>query len=329
MKFSLFKKKKNMESMRIKLMKELTYDHGYSILRSSNTLNEENEFILDLAKQYDEYGYMSEELGIELDSLFEDKNYCIGIHRTGYNNMDEAMIKKIFDRGLINNGHIMQGGITGSKDIEMTVSLFNDFTVFTGQLKASHGYKNSQGCIVVKIPKSYLGKADGEIKPIYYLDEGVTKLLPEFIYGYVPVDKEGRLGDIQHNTKYKDVHNLDNYNLLYEERATYKAKNEGIQLECKSISIEDKYKIIEKAYKDTLLKYGKYQAEQALLYLINENEVKYFTGQNNRELLSKYVIYGHILSVLAITSDNLSNENDIIKSFMNNCFNSNKEIKTR
>ena len=318
MAFNLFKKKKDIESMRIKLMKELTYTHGYSILKSSNTLKD-NEFILNLAKQTDEYGYMSEELGKELDSLFENDDYIVGIHRTGYNDMTDEMINKIFNKGLINNGHIMQGGMAGTQDIEKTVSLFNDFTVLNNQLKGAHGYKWSQGCIIVKIPKSYLGKIDGKIEPIYYLDSGVTKLLPEFIYGYVPVDKEGRLGEIQRNPKYKDIHNLNNPNLLYEDSAVYKAKREGIELGKTDIPFDDKYQIIEKAYQDTLLKYGEYQAEQALLYLINENEVKYFTGQDNKVLLSKYVIYGDILKILAVNNPQLTNINDIIQSFMNNC----------
>ena len=118
MKLNIFKSKKEIESLRTKLTKELTYTHGYSILRSSKTINEENDFILELAKQYDEYGYMSEELGRELDSLFEDKDYVVGIHRTGYSNMDEKTINNIFNKGLINNGHIMQGGMAGNFDIE-------------------------------------------------------------------------------------------------------------------------------------------------------------------------------------------------------------------
>ena len=99
---------------------------------------------------------MSQKLGEELDKLFENKDYVIGIHRTGYNYMSEEMINSIFNKGLINNGHIMQGGMAGNFDIEKTVSIFNDFTVLNGQLKAAHGYKGSQGCIIVKIPKSYL-----------------------------------------------------------------------------------------------------------------------------------------------------------------------------
>ena len=328
MKFNLFKNKKDLESMRTKLIKELTYGHGYSILKSSKTISEDNDFILDLAKQYDEYGYMSEELGRELDSLFENKDYVIGIHRTGYNYMSEEMINSIFNKGLINNGHIMQGGMAGNFDIEKTVSIFNDFTVLNGQLKAAHGYKGSQGCIIVKIPKSYLGKSDGPIEPIYYTDDGVTKLLPEFVYGYVPVDKEGRLGELNRNTKYKDIHNLNNPNLLYEESAVYKANKEGINLQKQDLAPILKYRVIEDAYKDTLKKYGNYQAEQALLHLINENEVKYFTGRENRERLSNYIMYGDILSILSINNPNMNN-NDVIQTFINDCNELERESKIR
>lgn len=320
MAFSLFKKKKDIESMRVKLIKELTYAHGYSILRNSNTLKEDNEFMLNLAKEYDEYGYMSEELGRELDDLFTDENYIIGIHRTGYNYMDDEMIDSIFSEGLINNGHIMQGGMTGNLDIERTVTLFDNFTLLNGQLKAAHGYKGSQGCVIVKIPKSYLNKSDGEVKPIYYKHDGVTKLLPEFVYGYVSVDNTGRLGEMNKNPNYKDIHYLDNVNLMYDQKVIYKAKREGFELGIKDISLDGKYEIIRKAYQDTLLKYGNYQAEQALLHLINKNEVKYFTGQDNRALLSKYIVYGDILKILSISNLDLSNEDidTIINNFIKN-----------
>ena len=161
------------------------------------------------------------------------------------------------------------------------------------------------------------------------MNEGVTKLLPEFVYGYVPVDKEGRLGEINRNPKYKDIHNLNNCHLLYEESAAYKAHREGINIEKDSVSFGVKYEIISQAYRDTVLKYGSYQAEQALLHLINDNEVQYFTGQNNRGLLSKYVIYGDTLSVLGIACPNLSNKNDIIQSFISECNSRERENKVR
>lgn len=311
---------------RAKLLKNMTQFNGYSILRSSTNLNESSEFILELAKEYDEFGYISEELGNELDGLFKDDNYFIGIHRTGYNYMSDDMINSIFNTGLINNGHMMQGGNTGTQDIERTVTLLDDFTIFIGQLKSAHAYKCSEGCMVVKIPKSYLGRADGEVKPIYHKDIEGIKLLPEFIYGYIPTDNEGRLGNIKHNPNYKDDHVLDNENLLYESSALSKLKNSGIDLQQSKTNVAFKYEIIEKAYKDTLVRSGSVQAKNALLELVNKNKIDGFTGDENKKLLSKYILYGDIIGILILASSDLRvfDENVIIENFINS-FNLEKE----
>lgn len=309
---------KSEQKKRLKLIKKLEYGHGYSILRSSKSLKN-NEFLLELSRQYDNYGYMSQELGEELDNLFLDDDYIIGIHRTGYTYMDNDTIENIFSKGLINNGHVMQGGNAGNYSIESTVSLFQDFTLLNGQLKSAHGYKCSEGCFIIKIPKSYLGKKDGEIKPIYYKDGKIVKLLPEFIYGYVPVNGEGKLGEIIRNPKYKDKHDLNDDNLFYDEAGYYKAKRMGINLDKSQITINDKYQIIKEAYEDTVLKYGDYQAEQALLRLINNKDVQCFTGKENREKLSGYVVQENILDILSYGLDDIDNPsiNDIISGFIN------------
>ena len=285
--------------------------------------------MFNLSKGFDNYGYMSQELGEELDGLFLDDNYMVGIHRTGYTPIDDLTIDKIFNEGLINNGHIMSGGMDGTQDIEKTVSLFYDFPVLNGQLKAAHNYKGSEGCIVVRIPKSYLGKEEGEIKPIYYKKDSYVRLLPEFIYGYIPTDKNGVLGEIIRNPNYKDVHNLDNVNLLYEDSAFNRARKNGINLNGEQIGLDVKYEILAKAYKETYQKYGKRQAEHALLELINKNDTQYFIGQNNRDNLMKYVCYGDILKVMCFgTNVDGKDINSIITSFCDqiNVVDSDKKI---
>lgn len=317
MKITFFKKGKNLSKLRSKLVKEIGYEHGYSILRSSESLKE-HEYMFNLSKGFDNYGYMSQELGEELDSLFLDDSYIVGIHRTGYTYMDEVTISKIFSEGLINNGHIMSGGMDGTQDIEKTVSLFYDFPILNGQLKAAHNYKGSEGCFVVRIPKSYLGKEEGEIKPIYYKKDSYVRLLPEFIYGYIPTDKNGVLGEIIRNPNYKDVHNLDNVNLLYEDSALIKARKNAIDLNNEQVGLDVKYEILAKAYRETHQKYGKKQAEYALLELINKNDVQYFTGQNSRNSLSKYICYDNILKIMCFgTNVDSKDINSIITSFCN------------
>ena len=318
MKINFFKKAQDLSRVRNKLIKNLSYDHGYSILRSSKSLKA-NKYLYELASDYDEIGFMSQELGEELDSLFLNDEYSIGIHRTGHNIMSNEMIETIFRDGLINNGHVMTGAVNGTQDISRTVSTFKDFTLLNGQLKSAFHYKDSQGCIIVKIPKSYIGEGNGEIKPIYYKKNGVTYLLPEFIYGYIPVSNDGVLKEIIRNPRYKDIHNLDNSNLLYETNAIEKSKQSGFNLETKKCSIDFCYNILVKAYKETLEKYGKFQADGALKKLIYENDVQSFTGIENRSSLKKFVCYGDILKIMCFGIDNINQKDidSIIDSFSN------------
>ena len=318
MKINFFKKAEDLYKLKNKLIKDLSYSHGYSILRSSKTLKD-NKFLLELARDYDEVGFMSQELGEELDSLFLDDNYTVGIHRTGYNIMDDKMIQTIFREGLINNGHIMSGAVSGTQDIDKTVSMFKDFTLMNGQLKSASGYKNSLGCIIVKIPKSYLGEKEGDIQPIYYKKDGIVHLLPEFIYGYIPVSDNGVLKEIIRNPRYKDVHTLESNNLLYEDTVLVRAQQKGINLETKLCPIDVCYNILFKAYKETLEKYGKAQADGALKKLIYENDVQSFTGIENRSSLKKFVCYGDIFKIMCFGIDNINQKDidSIINSFSN------------
>lgn len=322
MKINFFKKAKEIQQAKTRLdfIKELGYDtsHGYSIIKSSKSLNE-HEFMMDLAKQYDEYGYASQELGEELDNLFLDDNYVIGIHRTGYTRITNDVLKDIFEKGLINNGHAFQGAPTEQCYIERTVSLFHDFPILCAQLKASHGYRCSEGCIIVRIPKECLYETNKEPMPMYYESDGGTRLLPQFIYGYIPVDNEGRLGNIHKNPNYQETP-IKNENLLFDDKVSVRAKRNGYNIEIEKRPIEEKYAVLKNAYSDTLSKYGVKQAEYALFKLINENNVKYFSGSNNRQYLINHVAYGDIIEILSYGMENLNDTdiNSIIQNFMNN-----------
>ena len=208
MKISIFKKK----------------DQNQYRLIKSPYLNKKNKMLVQIAKQYDGFGYMTTDLGRELENLYKDDSYIVGIHRTGYSEVNEDYLKEIFNRGLINNMDSLQGGFYTDKDyldIKKTVDLFYDPILLNGAIKSANRYKSSAGSIIIKIPKSYLGLEDGEIKPIYYKDGNSNKLLPEYIYGYLPVSGEGILGEIVHNPNYTDEHTyIDSEGtLLYESKA--------------------------------------------------------------------------------------------------------------
>lgn len=200
----------------------------YRLIKSSY-LNKKNKMLLQLAKKNDNFGYMSMDVGKELEQLFSNDSYIVGIHRTGASIVHEGYLKDIFNRGLINNMDCLQGDIfrdTDYLDIKKTVDLVYDPIVLNGILKTAGRYKDSEGCIIIKIPKSYLGIEDGEIKPIYYKDGISIKLMSEYVYGYIPVSKDGTVGSIVNNPNYKDEHvYIDSEDsLFYESKAILRSR---------------------------------------------------------------------------------------------------------
>lgn len=198
-------------------------DPNKYLLVNSPYIDRKQKFKYNLAKKYDELGYMSIEVGREIERLFSDSSYMIGIHRTGYSDVGEEYIKDVFNRGLLNNMDMLQGGKIDDAylDIYKTVSFMDGFITMNAELKLSHNYKSSSGCFIIKIPASYIGMADGETKPIYFQDKEGTKLLSEYVYGYIPCNEKGELGNIIHNPNYTDEHiYIDSEDcLLYETRA--------------------------------------------------------------------------------------------------------------
>lgn len=266
-------------------------EENYSILKHSKikSMLQNNESIKEIATEYDGFGYMPKSVGEELENLNEE-GYIVGIHRTGYTIVTKDMINDLFTQGLTNNGDIMIGINNGKFNIEKTVSFYENFLTLYGQIKAASGYKNSQGCVIVKIPKSYIGKAEGEIKPIYWQNKELVKLLPEFIYGYIPVSKKAEVSEIVRNPNYKNVHQLNNVNLKYDDYAD----NVGTIL----MDISIQATMLFNAYQDTYMKYGEKQANGALLSLIENHEIKYFSGDANRKNLDGYVNFGDIYAML-------------------------------
>ena len=197
-------------------------DKGYKLIKNFPllTFNSRVRFQKKYAKDYDSVGYISEQLGKDLEKLFDD-DYEIGIHRTGYSVVNKEYLADVFTNGLINNGDAMQGVMRSNPDesmnIEKTVSFMSNIMLLVWQLKIAYGYKDSQGSFIIKIPKSNLGEKDGEIKPIYFKEnEHIRRLLPEFIYGYVPCDGKGNVGKIIKNPNYKEVHDYEITDLIYE-----------------------------------------------------------------------------------------------------------------
>ena len=183
--------------------------HGYSKRKT-------HPMIYQLAQDYDSFGYISNHTAKELEKLF-DEDYEILIHRTGFTKITDNIINDVFNNGLKNNGDTMQGvGSNYTNERTKTLSQISDLMLMIGSIKTACNYKESDGVFIVKIPKSYIDRNyPGEAKPIYYVDGYEQRLLPEFIYGYVPV-KDLKVGNIIKNPRYRDYHDYAHDGLVYE-----------------------------------------------------------------------------------------------------------------
>lgn len=169
-----------------------------------------------IAKEYDDISVITNEVANELKDICDFENYVIGVHRTGYSNVTPEFLDDVFHNGLINNGHSMHGVQNDYINLERTVSIVSDFTLLVGVLKTGHNYKSSQGMFLVKIPKEDMNENNDSRKPIYFNSDIAPRLLPEYIYGYIPSDRDGNITKIIHNDNYKDAHDYQNEGLLYE-----------------------------------------------------------------------------------------------------------------
>lgn len=194
--------------MKIKIFK---VDKNKYKLVKSNCFDKTDKLLVDLAKTYDRIGYIDKSVGEEIEKLFIDPEYIIGVHYTENNTIDHNYIDDIFMNGIINRKGDSKDTIISEEDlnIEETIELCNNPVKFHGKLKAAHYHNGSKGCFVVKIPKSYLGLEEGDVKPIYYTyycEQPSIRLSGEFVYGYVPVDENGKVGSFINNRNYTDHH---------------------------------------------------------------------------------------------------------------------------
>ena len=147
-----------------------------------------------------------EQTGKMLQSIYESNDYYLMIHRTDYH--ISQIMKYTFQKGIVMR----------STDYTCNLSKYKHFPTILEQIMICNQYKNSQGCVIVKIPKNL-------DLPIYYendnymISTSVLCLLPEYVYGYIPV-KDSNVGEIILNPLYQDTHDYNPDGLYYDEKLT-------------------------------------------------------------------------------------------------------------
>lgn len=156
-------------------------------------------------------GYLSEEVGHKLEEMFRDVGYYVvddklqslgfyvGVHLTGHSFISEEFIQDVFNRGLINNGQKMLGGFSDlPPSIELTVTNITSMLELIQQLKGGFTYKNSRGAVLIKYPKD----TDIDGIDLEYYDGINYRISPEYIYGFVYLERDYKVGEMIQNPNY-------------------------------------------------------------------------------------------------------------------------------
>lgn len=171
-----------------RLIEDPTLREYYLKLKESK---EKKEFLSTLGISFNSFqalnaqgGTISEEAAIFFESLLNQEDVLIGLHRVGTNGSKE-IIEDVLTNGLILTGHL-DGATRNTNTLSNNISFYEDNNIAIKELMYTNIYKNSKGSYLVCIPLY-----DLEEGMVYKVDNnGTLRLNPYYIVGYVPVNNQ-------------------------------------------------------------------------------------------------------------------------------------------
>lgn len=161
--------------------------------------------------------HIPDDFNQELNNLLSEEHVLYGIHRTGY--MKDDYLLDILENGLIMTGR----GVYVSQDdlsLDQNVGYYPDNMQIKDELLNAHGYKESNGSLLIRIPDEDLKKGDLFIQK----ENDFMRLKPEYIVGYVPIIQlsDGsytinRIMTLKDLKQTKEENNNDNKEIVFEE----------------------------------------------------------------------------------------------------------------
>lgn len=146
------------------------------------------------------HGTMSKEIESYLNDLVKEADVLLGIRRIGTNDSTDK-IADILVNGLEITGHtgIVSGGGITPKELKNNVGYYPDNKTIIKELMYADCYKNSSGSILIRIPDEDLSN------DIFITDKnGITRLEPKYIIGYIPIEPNHHIEKIIRANKIKD-----------------------------------------------------------------------------------------------------------------------------
>lgn len=154
-------------------------------------------------------GTMSKELEALLNNLTSEENILLGIHRIGQDNSKEK-IEDILLNGLKMTGHL-DGAVKSITELKNNVSYYANNKTIIKELMYADTYKNSKGSILIRIPDEVLLQRENNTSIFVIDNEGMIRLNPKYIVGYIPVEANHHIETIITSSQIKTVESQNNY----------------------------------------------------------------------------------------------------------------------
>lgn len=155
----------------------------------------------NMIESWDDVCNLSLESGEYVSNLWlSDLDKIPAIHRTNLGPYEHEfgipqnnLLEEIMDRGLINNGHGMQGAFVGTPSLALTTMPLDSFT---GMINLFGSYKSNNTTIILQFPRELVRKdleftSKDASKIIYDNSNGLNIIKPEYILGAIVKSDDG------------------------------------------------------------------------------------------------------------------------------------------
>ena len=159
------------------------------------------EFFFDIAKVWDENFKFSRETGNYINEICKNsEDDVLAIHRGNLGlieylngNPKNDNVNDILTKGLINNGHAMQGAYNEIPSLALTTTPLNGLS---GLINLVASYKNNNAIVVLKFPREYVDEelsfvSEESHNKIYNKDGIISYIDPSYIMGIILKDEDG------------------------------------------------------------------------------------------------------------------------------------------
>ena len=191
--------KRNNKSLEIVEERPISKEHGFQLTKEDYGVYLRHFLPKEISKDriisINQKGYMSEETGASLKALIDDPEHDIYIK-----NVRSSQIESIMNEGIrcldsTSSLPTLNPDTIDKVYLEHTVTEIDDLTMMVEHVKGNNGINVAgniiDGTMILKVPK---GTTKEEL--LYYnSDTNTFNIHPNYIVGFLPVDKEHKVGD--------------------------------------------------------------------------------------------------------------------------------------